>query len=90
MLVVFALQHRHVCGGLLVLGDRLHDRRRLAERVQRHLAVRDAVGVVLAEASWPAGYRHGETLLPAIDAMLAELGIGRSRVNRMLQSLEVP
>ena len=29
---------------------------------------------------WPAGYRHGETLLPAIDELLDRAGIDRSRL----------
>ena len=33
-------------------------------------------GTMLAEASWPAGYRHGETLLPAIERLLGEHGVG--------------
>ena len=44
------------------------------------VAVGTSAGVVLGSADWPAGYRHGETLLPAIDAMLAGLGIERSQV----------
>ena len=37
-------------------------------------------GTLLAEASWPAGYRHGETLLPAIEQLLAEYGVDRGRI----------
>ena len=37
-------------------------------------------GAVLAEASWPAGYRHGETLLPAIERLLGDTGVERSRI----------
>lgn len=44
------------------------------------VAVGNTTGVVLGAADWPAGYRHGETLLPAIDTMLGEHGIGRSQV----------
>ena len=44
------------------------------------VAVGTTAGVVLGSADWPAGYRHGETLLPAIDAMLGGLGIGRSQL----------
>ena len=29
---------------------------------------------------WPAGYRHGETLLPAIDELLGRTGIDRTRL----------
>src|SRR5207342_1439060 len=35
---------------------------------------------MLAESSWPAGYRHGETLLPAIERLLDEHGVDRSRI----------
>ena len=34
-------------------------------------------GTLLDAEDWPAGYRHGETLLPAIDALLGRLGIER-------------
>jgi tRNA threonylcarbamoyladenosine biosynthesis protein TsaB len=34
-------------------------------------------GTLLDGTDWPAGYRHGETLLPAIDALLGRLGIER-------------
>jgi tRNA threonylcarbamoyl adenosine modification protein YeaZ len=37
-------------------------------------------GTLLDGADWPAGYRHGETLLPAIDALLGRLGIERDRL----------
>ena len=37
-------------------------------------------GTLLDETDWPAGYRHGETLLPAIDALLGRLGIERDRL----------
>jgi len=37
-------------------------------------------GAVLESTDWPAGHRHGETLLPAIDALLAGLGIDRGRI----------
>jgi tRNA threonylcarbamoyl adenosine modification protein YeaZ len=37
-------------------------------------------GGMLAEASWPAGYRHGETLLPAIERLLVDQGVDRSRI----------
>ena len=37
-------------------------------------------GTMLAEASWPAGYRHGETLLPAIERLLGEHGVDRSQI----------
>ena len=37
-------------------------------------------GALLDAEDWPAGYRHGETLLPAIDALLRRLGIERHRL----------
>ena len=39
-----------------------------------------ADGAPLEAASWPAGYRHGETLLPSIERVLAAAG-GRSSVS---------
>jgi hypothetical protein len=33
-------------------------------------------GRLVAEAAWPAGYRHGEELLVRIDGVLAEAGVG--------------
>jgi tRNA threonylcarbamoyl adenosine modification protein YeaZ len=35
-------------------------------------------GTVDRDSSWPAGHRHGETLLPAIERALTEQGIDRS------------
>jgi tRNA threonylcarbamoyladenosine biosynthesis protein TsaB len=37
-------------------------------------------GTVLDAVDWPAGYRHGETLLPAIDDLLRRLAIQRGRL----------
>ncbi len=37
-------------------------------------------GATLEVASWPAGYRHGETLLPSIEQVLSAAG-GRSSVS---------
>ena len=37
-------------------------------------------GAMLADASWPAGYRHGETLLPAIERLLDDGEVERSRI----------
>ena len=37
----------------------------------------DAAGDLAAVASWDAGYRHGETLLPAIERLLADAGVDR-------------
>jgi tRNA threonylcarbamoyladenosine biosynthesis protein TsaB len=44
------------------------------------LAFGTADGVPVAVTSWPAGYRHGETLLPAIEQLLADGGIDRSQI----------
>jgi tRNA threonylcarbamoyl adenosine modification protein YeaZ len=44
------------------------------------VAVGAVDGTPLEAAQWPAGYRHGETLLPAIDELLGRLDIGRSRL----------
>lgn len=44
------------------------------------VAIGTTAGEPLAVASWPAGYRHGETLLPTIDRLLAEARIVRSQV----------
>jgi tRNA threonylcarbamoyl adenosine modification protein YeaZ len=35
-------------------------------------------GSLEAETAWTAGYRHGETLLPSIERLLAERGLGRA------------
>jgi tRNA threonylcarbamoyl adenosine modification protein YeaZ len=37
-------------------------------------------GTVLDTIDWPAGYRHGETLLPAIDDLLGRLAVERGRL----------
>lgn len=37
-------------------------------------------GTLDGATTWPAGYRHGETLLPTIDRFLAERNIRRSRL----------
>jgi tRNA threonylcarbamoyl adenosine modification protein YeaZ len=42
------------------------------------VAVGTTAGVLLEATDWPAGYRHGETLLPAIAALLDRRGIARS------------
>ena len=42
------------------------------------VAVGTTAGVLLETTDWPAGYRHGETLLPAIAALLDRRGIARS------------
>ncbi len=37
-------------------------------------------GQPLASVDWPAGYRHGETLLPAIERLLADSMLDRSSI----------
>jgi tRNA threonylcarbamoyl adenosine modification protein YeaZ len=37
-------------------------------------------GALIDATDWPAGYRHGETLLPAIDGLLNRTGTDRSRL----------
>ena len=44
------------------------------------LAVGTIAGEPRAVTSWPAGYRHGETLLPAIERLLADEGIDRTQI----------
>jgi tRNA threonylcarbamoyl adenosine modification protein YeaZ len=44
------------------------------------LALGTRAGEPLADSSWPAGYRHGETLLPAVERLLAERGIDRAQI----------
>ncbi len=44
------------------------------------VAVGTLDGERLDGTDWPAGYRHGETLLPAIDALLGRLAVDRGRL----------
>jgi tRNA threonylcarbamoyladenosine biosynthesis protein TsaB len=44
------------------------------------VALGDRAGTLIDATDWPAGYRHGETLLPAIDDLLARTGTDRSRL----------
>jgi tRNA threonylcarbamoyladenosine biosynthesis protein TsaB len=44
------------------------------------VAIGQLDGTILEATDWPAGYRHGETLLPAIDQSLMRLGVERSRI----------
>lgn len=48
------------------------------------VAVGGVDGTPLERAEWPAGYRHGETLLPAIDELLGRLDIGRPRLKAIV------
>ena len=41
------------------------------------VALANGTGDIRAVASWDAGYRHGETLLPAIERLLADQGVDR-------------
>jgi tRNA threonylcarbamoyl adenosine modification protein YeaZ len=47
-------------------------------RVVVALAGRD--GEIRATASWDAGYRHGETLLPSVERLLGDAGVERSEL----------
>ena len=42
------------------------------------VALGGADGTLIDSSDWPAGYRHGETLLPAIDDLLGRAGIDRA------------
>jgi tRNA threonylcarbamoyl adenosine modification protein YeaZ len=42
------------------------------------VAVGSLSGELIEATDWPAGYRHGETLLPAIAALLERLGLVRT------------
>lgn len=44
------------------------------------VAVGTPDGAVVDSTDWQAGYRHGETLLPAIEALLGRLDIHRGRL----------
>lgn len=44
------------------------------------VAVSTRDGALIDSVDWPAGYRHGETLLPAIDDLLGRTGIERARL----------
>jgi tRNA threonylcarbamoyladenosine biosynthesis protein TsaB len=41
-------------------------------------------GAIRAVHAWDAGYRHGETLLPAIERVLVEAGLDRSRLTAIV------
>lgn len=41
-------------------------------------------GELLDAAEWPAGYRHGETLLPAIDDLLRRVEVGRAGLSAVV------
>lgn len=42
------------------------------------VAVGTTEGALIETTDWPAGYRHGETLLPAIAALMGRLAIART------------
>jgi tRNA threonylcarbamoyladenosine biosynthesis protein TsaB len=42
------------------------------------VALGSRAGAMLASSSWPAGYRHGEQLLPSIERLLGQAGLRRS------------
>jgi tRNA threonylcarbamoyl adenosine modification protein YeaZ len=41
-------------------------------------------GTLLDAVDWPAGYRHGETLLPAIDDLLGRAGVDRTHLGAVV------
>lgn len=41
-------------------------------------------GDLLDATDWPAGYRHGETLLPAVDDLLHRLAVGRAGLSAVV------
>ena len=48
------------------------------------VAAGTTAGELLDAAEWPAGYRHGETLLPAIDDLLRRLEVGRAGLSAVV------
>ncbi len=48
------------------------------------VATGSADGAVLAAADWPAGYRHGETLLPAVERLLGDAGLARDAIDAVI------
>jgi tRNA threonylcarbamoyladenosine biosynthesis protein TsaB len=44
------------------------------------VAAGTTTGTVIDAIDWPAGYRHGEALLPAIEALLGRRGVTRDRL----------
>jgi len=48
------------------------------------VATGTAAGSVLDSLDWPAGYRHGETLLPAIERLLADGGRAREAIGGVI------
>jgi tRNA threonylcarbamoyl adenosine modification protein YeaZ len=67
-------------------GGRLRDGRRRVLLVLDTATSRIVVGVAAPDGTleglmtWPAGHRHGETLLPAIARLLGEANLRRSRI----------
>ena len=70
--------------------DTSHDGRRAAilaidcATTQVVVASGTADGVVDGLTTWPAGYRHGETLVPTIQRFLGEQNIRRSRLTAIV------
>src|SRR3954452_24170910 len=65
-------------GGDRVTGELLLAIDSATTRVVVALGGRD--GALVDATDWPAGYRHGETLLPAIDDLLVRTGAARTRL----------
>src|SRR4029077_7702409 len=70
--------------------DVSHDGRRAAilaihcATTQVVVASGTAGGVIDGLTTWPAGYRHGETLVPTIKRFLGEQNIRRSRLTAIV------
>lgn len=43
-------------------------------------AIASPEGRLVRSTTWPAGYRHGETLLPAIERLIGEVGLDRASI----------
>ena len=48
------------------------------------LGIGTLAGEAVAVTSWPAGYRHGETLLPALERLLGDHGIDRTGIGAIV------
>lgn len=48
------------------------------------VAAGTTAGALLDAIDWPAGYRHGETLLPAVDDLLRRVEVGRAGLSAVV------
>ncbi len=71
-----ALAGRAEAGGLILAFDTA------TTQVVVALGTRD--GALIEAAAWPAGYRHGETLLPSIDGLLARHDVPRAAISAVV------